>query len=139
MIVETVEERAYATLRLRIALGFGAFLWLFLLLVGFVAPGSWHWGWQGSIGHMINDMIALWLVTLVLAPLLTMRDPLQSTAVIQVYFLGMLGVAHRSIRAEHPKFLSDGVPLLAVLFSVSAVLWTHPESSRLLPLRSQRW
>jgi hypothetical protein len=30
-----------------------------------------------------------------------------------------------SIRVEHPEFLSDGVPLLAVLFSAGAVLWAH--------------
>ncbi len=131
MIVETVDERAHAELRLRIALGFGAFLWLFLLFVGFVAPGGWHWGWQGSIGHMINYMIALWLVTLVLSPLLAMRDPLHSTAVIQLYFLGMVGVIFSSIRSEHPEFLSDGVPLIAVLLCIGAVLWAHPARSRL--------
>jgi len=131
MIVETVDERAYATLRTRIALGFGAFLWLFLLLVGFVAPDGWHWGWQGSIGHMINYMISLWFVTLVLAPLLAMRDPLHSATVIQLYFLGMAGVILRSIRSEHPEFLSDGVPLVVVLFSIGVVLRAHPAPSRL--------
>ncbi len=119
------------TNRLEIALGGSAGLWLALLAIGFVAPGGWHWGWQGSIGHMINYMIALWFVTLVLAPLLAMRQPLQSSAVIQVYFLGMLGVVLSSIRAEHPEFLSDGVPLIAVLFSVGAVLWAHPARSQL--------
>ncbi len=80
---------------------------------------------------MINSMIALWFVTLVLAPLFAMRNPIQSTAIIHVCFLGMLGVALSSIRAEHPEFLSDGVPLIAVLLCIGAVLWTHPARSRL--------
>ncbi len=131
MTMQTLDEQAHATLRLRIALSFGAFLWLFLLTIGFVAPGGWHWGWQGSIGHMINYMIALWFVTLVAAPLLAMRDPLHSTAVIQLYFLGMVGVVLSSIRSEHPEFLSDGVPLIVVLLSIGGVLWAHPAPSRL--------
>ncbi|MGI8689354.1 MAG: hypothetical protein ACR2M3_12335 [Thermomicrobiales bacterium] len=129
--METVDGRADATLRLRVALGFGAFLWLFLLLVGFVAPGGWHWGWQGSIGHMINYMIALWFVALVAAPLLAMLDPLHSTTVIQLYFLGMVGVMLSSIRSEHPEILSDGVPLIVALLAIGIVLWVHPHRSRL--------
>jgi len=128
--VATREQEA-PTNYLEIALGFGAGLWLALLVIGFIAPGGWHWGWQGSIGHMINYMIALWFVTLVAAPLLAMRDPLHSTAVIQLYFLGMVGVVLSSIRSEHPEFLSDGVPLIAVLLSIGVVLWAHPAPSRL--------
>ncbi len=124
-------EQEAPTNYLEIALGFGAGLWLALLVIGFIAPGGWHWGWQGSIGHMINYMIALWFVTLVAAPLLAMRDPLHSTAVIQLYFLGMVGVVLSSIRSEHPEFLSDGVPLIAVLLSIGVVLWAHPAPSRL--------
>ncbi len=131
MTMQTLDEQAHATLQLRIALSFGAFMWLFLLIIGFVTPGGWHWGWQGSIGHMINYMIALWFVTLVAAPLLAMRDPLHSTAVFQLYFLGMVGVVLSSIRSEHPEFLSDGVPLIAVLLSIGVVLWAHPAPSRL--------
>jgi len=130
MVVATREQEAPTT-RLEIALGGGAGLWLALLMIGFVAPGGWHWGWQGSIGHMINYMIALWFVTLVAAPLLAMRDPLHSTAVIQLYFLGMVGVVLSSIRSEHPEFLSDGVPLIVVLLSIGVVLWAHPAPSRL--------
>jgi len=130
MAVATREQEA-PTNYLEIALGFGAGLWLALLVIGFIAPGGWHWGWQGSIGHMINYMIALWFVTLVAAPLLAMRDPLHSTAVIQLYFLGMVGVVLSSIRSEHPEFLSDGVPLIAVLLSIGVVLWAHPAPSRL--------
>ncbi len=126
-----IHEDEESTNRLEIALGSSAGLWLALLVIGFVAPGGWHWGWQESIGHMINYMIALWFVTLVLAPLLAMRNPIQSTAVIQVYFLGMLGVVLSSIRSEHPEFLSDGVPLIAVLLCIGVVLWAHPARSRL--------
>jgi len=133
MAVATREQEA-PTNYLEIALGFGAGLWLALLVIGFIAPGGWHWGWQGSIGHMINYMIALWFVTLVAAPLLAMRDPLHSTAVIQLYFLGMVGVVLSSIRSEHPEFLSDGVPLIAVLLSIGVVLWAHPAPSRLWQL-----
>lgn len=133
MAVATREQDA-PTNRLEIALGGGAGLWLALLVIGFVAPGGWHWGWQGSIGHMVNYMIALWFVTLVAAPLLAMRNPLHSTAVIQLYFLGMVGVVLSSIRSEHPEFLSDGVPLIAVLLSIGVVLWAHPAPSRLWQL-----
>lgn len=131
MTVEARDEQTQPTNRLEIALGFSAGLWLALLVIGFVAPGGWHWGWQGSIGHMFNYMITLWFVTLVLAPLVAMRDPLHSTAVIQVNFLGMVGVVLSSIRSEHPEFLSDGVPLIVILLSIGAVLWTHPQRSLL--------
>lgn len=131
MLVETVDEQADAAPRLRIALGFGAFLWLFLLLVDFVAPGDWHWGRQGVIGHMINDMIAFWFVALVAAPLLAMRDPLHSTTVIQRYVLGMVGVMLSSMRSEHPEFLSDGVPLSVALLAIGVVLRVHPHRARL--------
>lgn len=124
-------EQETPTNHLEIALGFGAGLWLALLVIGFVAPGGWHWGWQGSIGHMINYMIALWFVTLVAAPLLAMRDPLHNTAAIQLYFLGMVGVVLSSIRSERPEFLSDGVPLIVVFLAIGVVLWAHPAPSRL--------
>jgi len=59
-------------------------------------------------------------VTLVLAPRLAMHDPLHRTAVIPRYFLSMVGVIPRAIRAEHPEFLSDGVPLIVVPFALGA-------------------
>jgi ABC-type branched-subunit amino acid transport system permease subunit len=41
-------------LRLRVALGIGAAIWLSLLLAGFFAPGGWTWGMPGPVGHMEN-------------------------------------------------------------------------------------
>ncbi len=124
-------EQEALTNRLEIALGFGAGLWLALLVIGFVAPGGWHWGWQGSIGHMINYMISLWLVALVLCPLLAMRDPLRNTAAIQVYLLGLVAIIVSSIRAEHPELASDGLPIIIALLSMGIVLWSHPRRSLL--------
>jgi hypothetical protein len=62
-------------------------VWLFLLGVGFVAPGGWVWGMAGPIGHIENVMLSLWLVTLVLVPVLAWPDPIGRTAQIQAYLL----------------------------------------------------
>jgi len=117
--------------RLAMALGGGAGLWFILLMTGFLAPGGWHWGWAGAIGHMINYMIALWIVALVLAPLLAMRNPLRNTTTIQVYFLGLLAITVSSIRAERPEFASDALPIIAAIISAGTVLWAHPQRSLL--------
>jgi len=129
--VATGEHESIATNRLEIALGGGAGVWLFLLAVGFLAPGGWHWGWPESIGHMINYMISLWLVTLVLCPLLAMRDPLRNTAAIQVYLLGLVAIIVSSIRAEHPELASDGLPIGIAVLSIGIVIWAHPRRSQL--------
>ncbi len=127
----TGEHESATTTRLEIALGGGAGIWLFLLAVGFLAPGGWHWGWPGSIGHMINYMISLWLVALVLCPLLAMRDPLRNPAAIQVYVLGLVAIMVSSIRGEHPELASDALPIALAAISIGAVLWAHPRRSRL--------
>jgi hypothetical protein len=129
--VAPVEFGAQRIAALRAALGGGALLWLLLLIVGFFAPGGWHWGWPGAIGHMINYMIALWLVTLVLAPLLALRDPLARTAAIQIYLLGLLGIVVSTLRGEHPMLASDALPLAVVALSVGLVAWAHPRRSEL--------
>ncbi len=117
--------------RLRAALGLAALVWAALLAVGFVAPGGWVWGMAGPIGHMENYMISLWFVTLVVAPLLAWREPLQRTAAIQLFLLGVLAVVVSSLRNEPPKLISDAPPLLAAALTAGAVIWAHPERPRL--------
>ncbi len=116
---------------LRLSLRVGALIWLLLLLVGFVAPGGWVWGMAGPIGHIENFMIGLWLVSLILAPLVASRDPLQQTGVIQVYLLGLLAIALSSVRQEQPELLSDALPIAAMLLSAGLVIWSHPHRQRL--------
>ncbi len=117
--------------RLRAALGLAALVWAALLAVGFVAPGGWVWGMAGPIGHMENYMISLWFVTLVAAPLLAWREPLQRTGAIQLFLLGVLAVVVSSLRNEPPKLISDAPPLLAAALTAGAVIWTHPDRARL--------
>src|SRR5260370_23121335 len=85
---------------LAVMLVVGAAIWLVLLVAGFFAPGGWTWGMAGPVGHIENYMISLWLVILVAAPLLAARAPLQRTAVIQVYLLGVLGVVMSTPRTQ---------------------------------------
>ena len=112
--------------RLRTALLVGATIWLFLLVVGFFAPGSWVWGLPGPIGHMENFMISLWLVGLVAAPVIASRDPLVRTSAVQVYLLAVLGICVSGIRGEPPKLISDAPPLIAAAISIGLVVWAHP-------------
>lgn len=120
--------------RLRLALRIGAAIWLVLLMVGFFAPGGWTWGMAGPIGHMENYVISLWLVALVLAPFIASRAPLEQTAAIQIYLLGLLAIALSTFRGNPPEFkvIADVPPLLAVALSIGLVFWSHPERSRLL-------
>ncbi len=113
--------------RLSVVLTVGAALWLVLLLAGFFAPGGWSWGMAGPVGHIENYMISLWLVTLVLAPLLAARAPLQRTPAIQIYLLGVLGVVLSTFRAETPKLIADAPPLIAATLAIGLVLWAHPQ------------
>jgi hypothetical protein len=121
--------------RLSVALGAGAALWLVLLAAGFVASGGWKWGMAGPIGHIENYMITLWLVTLVLAPLIALRAPLQHTGTIQVYLLGVLGVVLSTFRSEALLLIADGPPLVAAALSIGLVIWGHPQRGTLFPLR----
>lgn len=126
-----ISEAEITTKRVEVALAAGAGLWFALLITGFLAPGGWHWGWPGSIGHMINYMISLWFVTLVLAPLLAMRAPLRNTAVIHIYFLGLLAIILSTIRGERPGLADDALPILAALLSAGIVIWAHPHRAAL--------
>ena len=119
------------TRRLRIALLAGAAVWLILLAAGFVAPGGWRWGVAGPVGHVWNYVISLWLVVLVLAPILAARAPLERTAAIQLFLLGILGIAVSTVRAEALGWLTDGVPLGACALTAGLVVWVHPERARL--------
>jgi hypothetical protein len=116
---------------LRVALLIGAALWLLLLAVGFVAPGGWRWGMAGPVGHTWNYMISLWFVALVAAPILAAANPLERTPAIQLYLLGILGIAVSTIRAEPLGLLNDGVPLSACALSAGLVFWAHPSRSRI--------
>ena len=121
-----------ATRRVRIGLLVGAAIWLFLLVVGFFAPGGWVWGLPGPVGHSYNFMISLWFVGLVLAPGLASRAPFERTAAIQVYLLAVLGMCVSSIRGEPPEWISDAPIFLAAAISIGLVLWAHPERGTLL-------
>ncbi|MCC6177350.1 MAG: hypothetical protein IT305_18780 [Chloroflexi bacterium] len=114
------------------ALRIGALIWLFLLVVGFFAPGGWVWGLPGPIGHMENYLISLWFVGLVLAPLLASRDPLHRPHVIQIYLLAVLAIVASTIRGEPPKLISDAPPIAAAIIAAGLVVWTYPRRSMLL-------
>jgi hypothetical protein len=114
---------------LRWSLRTGAALWLALLAVGFFAPGGWTWGLAGPFGHVENFMIALWVVTLVLAPLLASVDPLARTPAIQVYILGVAGIVLSSLRAEPLELLSDAPQAAIALLTVGLLVWAHPDRS----------
>ena len=118
--------------RVHVALGVGAVIWLALVVVGFFAPGGWQWGMPGPIGHIENYMISLWIVTLVLAPLLAIRDVSRGDGMIRVYLLGILAIAVSTFRAEEPKLISDAPPLAAALVTAVSVLLTHPNRASLL-------
>jgi hypothetical protein len=118
--------------RLSVALTVGAGVWLVLLVAGFFAPGGWTWGMAGPVGHIENYMIVLWFVALVVAPLLAARAPLQRTASIQVYLLGVLGVVLSTFRAETPRLIADAPPLIAAALAIGLVLWVHPQRMSLL-------
>ena len=121
-----------AVRRVRIGLLVGAAIWLFLLVVGFFAPGGWVWGLSGPVGHSYNFMISLWFVGLVLAPGLASRAPFERAAAIQVYLLAVLGMCVSSIRGEPPEWISDAPIFLAAAISIGLVLWAHPERGTLL-------
>jgi hypothetical protein len=119
--------------RLTLTLRIGAAIWLVLLIVGFFAPGSWKWGMAGPIGHMQNYMISLWFVALVAAPFIASRAPLERTAAIQLYLLGLAAIALSTIRGEplELKLIADVPPLVAVALSAGLVIWAHPKRGAL--------
>lgn len=123
-VIVGIRAREAPTNRLEIALGGGAGIWLFLLAVGFFAPGGWHWGWPESIGHMVNYMNSL-------CPLFAMRDPLHNTAAIQVYLLGLVAIMVSSIRAERPKLAGDGLPIIIAAISIGSAIGARPKRSQL--------
>jgi hypothetical protein len=131
MAVQDVETRS--TGRLRLALALGAAVWFLLLGVGFIAPGGWAWGIPGPVGHMQNYVISLWFVTLVIAPLLAWRKPLQQSAAIQIYLLGILAIVVSTFRGNPPdlKLIADGPPLTAATVTAGLVLWAHPRRALL--------
>jgi hypothetical protein len=114
----------------------GAAVWLFLLVVGFFAPGGWTWGMAGPVGHIYNYTISLWLVGLVCAPLLASADPLGRTSTIEVYLLAIVAIVASTFRGEPLKMIADGPPLIAAVLTFGAVLLAHPNPVRLvLPRR----
>ena len=122
-----MRQSTVSLVRLRVALLLGAVLWDGLLAVGFVAPGGWVWGIAGPIGHIENNILSLWFVTLVLAPRLACYHPSERTGVIQVHVLGMLAIVVSSFRGEEFELLSDGVPLAALVLTIGLVVWSHPK------------
>jgi hypothetical protein len=137
MSVTTADAEAQTTTvaqerRLAVVLVAGAAIWLVLLVAGFFAPGGWTWGMAGPVGHIENYMISLWLVTLIIAPLLAARAPLQRLAAIQVYLLGVLGVVISTFRAETPKLIADAPPLIAAALAIGLVVWAHPQRALLV-------
>jgi hypothetical protein len=131
----TAAERV--TGRLRLALGVGAGLWSLLLVAGLVTGylglGGWVWGMPGPFGHTQNYVILLWLVSLVLAPLLAWRRPLESAAALQVYLLAILAVVLSTFRGSPLEFKApvDVPPLASAAISIALLLWAHPDRSRL--------
>ena len=121
-----------AARRVRTGLLTGAAIWLFLLAVGFFAPGGWVWGLPGPVGHSYNFMISLWFVALVLAPALASRAPFERSATIQVYLLGVLAMCASSIRGEPPELISDVPIFVAAAASIGLVVWAHPDCGVLL-------
>lgn len=114
------------------ALWAGAAVWLFLLVVGFFAPGGWTWGMAGPIGHIENSMISLWFVGLVLAPALAAWAPLARTSAVQLYLFSVLAVCLSTLRGEPLKWIADGPPLAVAAVRIAAVLVTHPDRPALL-------
>jgi hypothetical protein len=111
---------------LRLALWFGAAVWLLLLVVGFFAPGGWTWGMPGPIGHQQKFMIALWFVGLVAAPILAARDPLGRTPAVQLYLLSNLAILVATLRFDEFSWLSQGTLYVACALTALPVIATHP-------------
>ncbi len=118
--------------RLRVALGVGAAIWLLLLTAGFFAPGGWTWGMPGPVGHMENYVISLWFVSLVLAPILAARDTERQAGVVLIYMCGILAILVSTLRGEPPKVISDVPPWSAAVLSVGLFAWSHPRPWSLL-------
>jgi hypothetical protein len=118
--------------RLRVALGVGAAVWLLLLIAGFFAPGGWTWGMPGPVGHMENYVISLWFVSLVLAPILAARDAERQPGVVLIYMCGILAILVSTLRGEPPKVISDAPPWSAAVLSVGLLAWAHPRPWRRL-------
>jgi hypothetical protein len=114
--------------RLRLALGLGAAIWCFTLVRGFVVVNGWTSLMPGPISITSFYMVALWLVTLVLAPLLAFRNPVRHRAALDVYLLGVLAVLGATfvarLEGDLPMFLGGGVPIAAAL-TAGLVLWAY--------------
>jgi hypothetical protein len=127
--IATQDVETRSTGRLRLALALGAAVWF----LGVIAPGGWAWGIPGPVGHMQNYVISLWFVTLVIAPLLAWREPLQRSAAIQIYLLGILAIVASTFRGNPPdlKLIADVPPLTAAAVTAGLVLWAHPRRAQL--------
>jgi hypothetical protein len=111
--------------KLRVALGVGAAIWLFLLAAGLVEPVGWAGGLTRPIGRTENYVIWLWVVTLILAPLLACRHPLRYRGAVDVYLLGVLSVIVSTFLAGAPEIPGDAAPIAAALLSAGLMLWAR--------------
>jgi hypothetical protein len=121
-------RRAPVVGRLRLALGLGAAIWCLTLVSGFVVVNGWASLMPGPISIASSYVVALWLVTLVLAPLLAFRNPVRHRAALDVYLLGVLAVLGTTfiarLEGDLPMFLGGGVPIAAAL-TAGLVLWAY--------------
>jgi hypothetical protein len=74
---------------------------------------------------MDRFMAALWLVTLVLAPLLACRDPVRFRAAMDVHLLGVLGIVLADFHAEPPWLFTHARYVAAAALSTGLVLWAN--------------
>jgi hypothetical protein len=112
-----------------LALGLGAAIWCFTLVSGFVVVNGWASLIPGPISIASSYVVALWLVTLVLAPLLAFRNPVCHRAALDVYVpawvLAVLGTTFIArLEGDLLVFLGGGVPIAAAL-TAGLVLWAH--------------
>lgn len=119
--------------RLRVALGVGAAAWLLLLAAGLLLPGGWIRTLSPRASLPELGLVVFWIVVLVLAPLLALRDPLRRRSALNVYLIGVLGLMTGTFASrlwgEIPIDLSGGVPAAASL-SAGLILWAYSWGGR---------
>jgi hypothetical protein len=126
--MNVVEIRAKFVARLRLALVVSAGTWLFLILAGLTAADSWVSELAHSIRAPQHYIVAGWLLTLVLAPLLAYRDPFRYRAMFNGYLVAMLLVIISlfvlKMLGTVPAVLDRSIPIATALAS-GLVLWAH--------------
>lgn len=126
--MKVVENRAAFVARLRLALGVGAGVWLFLIVASLTTAAEWVPALADSLRAPQSYIVAGWLAALVVSPLIACGDPFRYRPMCNVYLAAMLlvivGLFALKMQGTVPSILDRSIPIATTLAS-GLVLWAY--------------